>query len=159
MKSSCDDRDVRRVAGGHVWLLPVSLRPVLLHEEVLFPLCFNRSFLSVFLTTLFLILDVLSILAENWETKKGMMRVIAYIADILVLNMIYMYFMLDFVSEHHARIWGSLIVILRMLRLYTVSMRGLVPRRRSSCRRRHCLRTSGSNSTAAETASPTAPWI
>ncbi|KAK8828426.1 hypothetical protein WA556_004839 [Blastocystis sp. ATCC 50177/Nand II] len=80
---------------------------------------YMKSFLSVFLTTLFLILDVLSILAENWETKKGMMRVIAYIADILVLNMIYMYFMLDFVSEHHARIWGSLIVILRMLRLYT----------------------------------------
>lgn len=126
---------------------------------MLFPPCFNVSFLSVFLTTLFLVLDVLSILAENWETKKGMMRVIAYIADILVLNMIYMYFMLDFVSEHHARIWGSLIVILRMLRLYTVSTRVLVPRRRSSCRRRRCLRTSGSNSTATETASPTAPWI
>ena len=57
---------------------------------------------------------------EDRNTKKGLIRVIAYIVDMIVLSMFYMYYVFDFVSEHHARIWGSLIVLLRLFRNYTV---------------------------------------
>ena len=65
--------------------------------------------------------DVLSIYGENWSTERGLTRVIFFLVDILILSMIYMYFVFDFASEHNARIWGSLIIIAKMVRSYKVT--------------------------------------
>lgn len=67
--------------------------------------------------------DVLSIFGENWSTERGLTRVIVFLVDIMILSMIYMYFVFDFASEHNARIWGSLIIIAKIVRSYKVAAR------------------------------------
>lgn len=90
-------------------------------KRCLSSLAFTGSPLSIVLTTLFVAEDVLSIYGENWSTERGLTRVIFFLVDILILSMIYMYFVFDFASEHNARIWGSLIIIAKMVRSYKVT--------------------------------------